>query len=104
MQLPSKEPLKTDTKPPVLPYISVNGAHNANESTQSTKETNSIVNNIIKDKNILDNEQKMNESKILNNSTFTLRMIDKIENWSPSTAKYARLSVFGCKVSSLRFK
>lgn len=40
----------------------------------------------------------MDETKTSNN-TFKTRLVNRIEKWSPSTAKYARLSIFGCKVS-----
>lgn len=101
MQLPSKEPLKRDSKPTVVPpFISTNGVHNVNQSPQSTEKKNAhLPNTVVKHKNKLDDEQNMNESKILDDSTFTMRFVSKIENWSPSTAKYARLSIFGCKVS-----
>lgn len=100
LQLPSKEPLKRDPKPVVVPpFISTNGVHNANQNPQSTDKKNAhILNSVVKPTK-LDDEQNMNDSKILDDSTFTMRFVNKIENWSPSTAKYARLSIFGCKVS-----
>lgn len=101
LQLPSKEPLKRDPKPTVVPpFISTNGVHNVNQSSHSTEKKNAPVpNTVIKEKNKLDDEQNMNDSKILDDSTFTMRFVNKMEKWSPSTAKYARLSIFGCKVS-----
>ena len=103
MQLPSKEPLKTDTKlPTVPPFISSNGVDNVNQCLQSTEKKNASLNNpVIKHDNKLDSKQNMNETKILNDNNFTMRLVNRIENWSPSTAKYARLSVFGCKVSNI---
>lgn len=102
MQLPSKEPLKTDTKPPAVPpYISGSSVDNANQCLQSSEKKNACLNNTVKHDNNLDNKQSMNETKILDNNNFTMRLVKKIENWSPSTAKYARLSVFGCKVSNI---
>lgn len=100
LQFPSKEPLKTDAKPPVPHYINSNDADNVNQSSQSIVKKNAHLPNPPKDKTTVHDEQKMNESKSLNDNTFTSRMVDRIENWSPSTAKYARLSVFGCKVSN----
>lgn len=101
LQLPSKEPLKRDPKSTVVPpFISTNGVQNANQSTQPTEKKNTYLpNTIVKHKNKLDDEQNMNESKILDDNTFTMRFMNKIEKWSPSTAKYGRLSIFGCKVS-----
>lgn len=103
-QLPSKEPLKRDSKPTVVPpFISTNGVH-VNQSPQSTEKKNThLPNTVVKHKNKLNDEKNMNESKILDDSTFTMRLVSKIENWSPSTAKYARLSIFGCKVSIFHF-
>jgi len=98
LQLLNKEPLKPDSKPPVVPsFTSVNGVDNANQGPQSAENKNVHLPNSIKQKSSVTDEQSMNESKILNN-TFKMRFINKIENWSPSTAKYAKLSIFGCKV------
>ncbi|XP_025207943.1 LETM1 domain-containing protein 1 [Melanaphis sacchari] len=99
LQLPSKEPLKTDAKPSTVPpYISGNSVDNANQCLQSTEKKNASLNNtVVKHDNKLDNKQNMDETKILNDNNFTMRLVNRIENWSPSTAKYARLSVFGCK-------
>lgn len=97
LQLPNKEPLKNDIKPPVPPYINANGVNNAN--IQGPEKINDHLHNIVKHENQLGNKQNMNESKILDDNNVTMRLINKIENWSPSTAKYARLSIFGCKVS-----
>lgn len=100
LQLPNKETLKTDIKPPVVPpYISIKNVHNANQSFQSNEKKNVCLPNNVKEENILNDEHKMNEPKIFDDSTFTLRLINKIDNISPSTAKYARLSIYGCKVS-----
>lgn len=100
LQLPSKETLKTDTKPPVIPpYINAKNVHNANQSLQSNEKKNTSLPNTVKQENILNVESKKNDSKVLDDSTFTLRLINKIDNLSPPTAKYARLSIFGCKVS-----
>lgn len=100
MQLPSKEPLKSDTKPTVVPpYISADGADNANQSSQFAEKKNAHSQNTVKQDNALNDEQNMNDPKVLNDNTFAMRMANKIENWSPATAKYARLSIFGCKVS-----
>lgn len=102
LQLPSKEPLKTDTKSSTVPpYISGNSVDNANQCLQSTEKKNASSNNTVKHDNKLNNKQNMNESKMLNDNNFTMRLVNKIENWSPSTAKYARLSVFGCKVRNI---
>lgn len=104
MQLPSKEPLKTDRKPPAVPpYLSGSGVHNATQCLQSKKKKNDSLNNSgVKQNDIkLDNKQNMNETKILDDNNFTMRLVKRIEKWSPSTAKYARLSVFGCKVSNI---
>lgn len=100
LQLPSKEPLKRDAKPSVVPpYINANGVDNANQSTQSAEKKNAhLHNSVLKQESKLD-KQNMNEHKIVNDSTFAMRLVNKIENWSPSTAKYARLSIFGCKVN-----
>jgi len=101
LKLPSKEPPKIDTKPLVVPpYISANGVDTSNQSLQFTEKKNANLHNTVKVKNQLDDKHNMNESKILNGSTVTMRLVNRIENWSPSTAKYARLSVFGCKVST----
>lgn len=100
LQLPNKEPLNNDRKPlvpPIPPYINGNDIDNAN--LQSAEKKNAHLHNIVKHENQLDDKQNMNEPKILNNSTATVRLVNKIEKWSPSTAKYARLSIFGCKVS-----
>lgn len=100
MQLPTKEPLKSDTKPSVVPpYISANGTENANQGSQFADKKNAHSNNTVKHDNPLNNEQIMDDPKDLNDNTFAMRMANKIENWSPSTAKYAKLSIFGCKVS-----
>lgn len=106
MQLPSKEPLKTDTKPTAVPpYISGSSVDNANQCLQSTEKKNGSLNNpVVKHDNNLDNKQNMNKTKILDDNNFTMRLVKRIENWSPSTAKYARLSVFGCKVSNIYLK
>jgi len=104
LQLPSKEPLKTDSKSPVVPpYISGNSVdNNANHCLQSTeKKSASLNNNVVKHDNKSDSKQNMNDTKILNDNNFTMRLVNRIENWSPSTAKYARLSIFGCKVSNI---
>lgn len=98
LQLPSKEPSKADTKPlGVPPYISANSVDNSNQSSQSTDKKNANLHNTVKLQNRLDDKHNMNEPKILNDSTVTMRLVKRIENWSPSMAKYARLSVFGCK-------
>lgn len=98
MQLPSKEPLNRDTKPlSVPPYICAKGVDNVNQSSQSSEKKNAHVHNNIKNENKLIDEQNMDEPKIVKN-TFKMRLVKRIENWSPSTAKYARLSIFGCKV------
>lgn len=100
LQLPSKEPPKADTKPlGVPPYISANSVDNSNQSSHSTDKKNANLHNTVKLQNRLDDKHSMNEPKILNDSTVTMRLVKRIENWSPSTAKYARLSIFGCKVS-----
>lgn len=103
MQLPSKEPLKTDTKPQAVPpYLSGSGVDSTNQCLQSTEKKNASLNNtVVKHDNKLDNKQNMNETKILDDKNFTMRLAKRIEKWSPSTAKYARLSVFGCKVSNI---
>lgn len=99
-QLLNKEPLKPGSKPPVVPsFTSAHGVDNANQESQSTENKNIHSHNTVKQKSALTDEQSMNESKILNDHTFKMRFINKIENWSPSTAKYARLGIFGCKVS-----
>lgn len=97
LQLPNKEPLKNDIKPPVPPYINANGINNAN--IQGAEKKNAHFHNTVKHENQLDDKQIMNERKILYDNTVAMRLINRIENWSPSTAKYARLSIFGCKVS-----
>lgn len=101
LKLPSKEPPKIDSKPLGVPppYISTNGIDNSNQSSQSTEKKNDNLHNTIKIENRLDDKYNMNEHKIMNDSTVTMRLVKRIQNWSPSTAKYARLSIFGCKVS-----
>lgn len=100
MQSLSKEPIKPGTKPPVVPSCtSANDIDNTNQNSQSIDMKNAHLHNIIKQENRLVDAQNMNDSKILTDNTFKMRLIKKIENWSPSTAKYARLSIFGCKVS-----
>lgn len=101
LQLPSKEPLKTDTKPSVVPpFISANGVDNANQSMQSVEKKNAHLHNSIHKQESKLDKQNMNEHKIVDDNTFAMRLVNKIENWSPSTAKYARLSIFGCKVNN----
>jgi len=101
LQLPSKEPLKTDTKAPAVPpFISGSGVDYANPCLQSTEKKNASLNNTdVTHDNKLDNKLNMNET--LNDSNFTMRLVKRIEKWSPSTAKYARLSVLGTKVSNI---
>lgn len=100
LQLLSKEPVKTGTKSSAVPpCTNTNGFDNANQSSQSIEKKNVHLNNNVKQENPLDNVQKMNKQKMLNDNSFKMRLINKIENWSPSTAKYARLSIFGCNVS-----
>lgn len=100
LKLPSKETLKTDIKSPVVPpYLSAKGVDNDNQCSQSSEKKHTNKNNSAEHENALNNQTNMNEPNILNNSTFAMRMANKIENWSPSTARYARLSIFGCKVS-----
>jgi len=101
LQLPSKEPLKTDTKPPAVPpYISGSSVDNANQSLQSTEKKNASLNKTdVTHDYKLDNKQNMNDT--LNDSNFTMQLVKRIEKWSPSTAKYAKLSVFGTKVSNI---
>lgn len=103
LQLPSKEPLKTDTKPSAVPpYIRGNSVDNANQRKQSTEKQNDILHDtVVIHNNKFDSEKNINETKILNDNTFKMRLLNRIENWSPSTAKYARLSIFGCKVSNI---
>ncbi|KAL4120805.1 hypothetical protein QTP88_013426 [Uroleucon formosanum] len=96
LRLSSKEPLKKDTKPPAAPPIISGSVDYANPCLQSTVKKNASLNNTdITHDNKLDNKQNINET--LNDSNFTMRLIKKIEKWSPSTAKYARLSMFGTK-------
>lgn len=98
MKLPSKEPLNRDTKSlSVPPYISAKGVDNVNQSSQYSEKKNAHLHNVIKNENKLTDEQNMDEAKKVNN-TFKMRLVNRIENWSPLTAKYARLSIFGCKV------
>lgn len=100
MQSLSKEPIKPGTKPPVVPsYNSANDVDNTNQNSQSIDMKNAPLHNVIKQEHRLVDAQNMNDTKILNDNTFKMRLIKKIENWSPSAAKYARLSIFGCKVS-----
>jgi len=100
LQLLNKEPLKTGTKPPVVPsYSSANGVDKANQNSEFLEKKNAHLHNIVKPDIPLDDVRNITEQDISNDNTFKMKLINKIENWSPLTAKYARLSIFGCKVS-----
>lgn len=104
LQFPSKEPLKTDTKSSVVPpYISNNAVDNANQSSQTVEKKNAHLNNSVLKQASKRDKEDINEHKIVNDNTFAMQLVNKIENWSPSTAKYARLSIFGCKVNIYNF-